>query len=498
MAEVGEITDTQTACPDILVGRFGQQDGFLGDELHVLKELGFGVEDGEAAADGAGVQLFPGEVVFQQVVGVAHEGEVEPLHGLGVGRGDIEGDVVPAAYDTAVFHGIAQIHKEVFPCGAIVVIIGIRSKIKILVEGPVVDDNLVEGDGLCDVVGGGQLPLGAVAAVVGSEGGAVEGNGGHLIGIGDPALQTHHVIGETDDEKGHAEREDAGGAPALAEDLEGLLDKHFGHQTADDPGKETAEGEEDLGGVKDGAEGVVEHIAAAEGGAEGEAELEDGFGPGEGDDVSCRLHVTGLVKPEGDKDHHHRHAAVDQNVLAAGEDAKLGVVCVIGGAPAQVVDELGEGGEPLHQGVGPENGVVAKDEEVHHHVQQGGDDVGQHIENAVEHGHGHQMAGEHAAEDGEGVEEKGGAALNEKPQYDVPAVQDACRRFGHKGEKGDEQVGHHEEGKAGEVVGEEEAFPLDGQGVHKPGGAVIEEVGEHGDGGDQTENGREGNAHITE
>lgn len=89
------------------------------------------------------------------------------------------------------------------------------------------------------------------------------------------------------------------------------------------------------------------------------------------------------------------------------------------------------------------------------------------------------MAGEHAAEHGEGVEKQVQAAGDHQPGKQAAEHQNAEGGFHHHRYQEDHYVGHNHKGQARQVVGQKQTLPPHGQRVQKGGRAAGIEVGEH-------------------
>ena len=120
---------------------------------------------------------------------------------------------------------------------------------------------------------------------------------------------------------------------------------------------------------------------------------------------------------------------------------------------------------------------------------------GQEVENAVEHGQGHDMAHKEGAEGGKGVEEQGKAHLGDEPLEQRPQHQGARHRLHRQGEQEHNPQGQHQEAEAGQVIGQVKPLPPDGQGVVELDAAAVIEVGEHGHGADNGPHRRQNQAH---
>lgn len=95
------------------------------------------------------------------------------------------------------------------------------------------------------------------------------------------------------------------------------------------------------------------------------------------------------------------------------------------------------------------------------------------------------MAGEHGTEDGKGVEEEAGGGLDQQPDGQRLQIQTVPHSLAGQGEAKDGGVGQQQEAEPGQIVGEKQSLPPQGQGVHHAGGAAGIQIAEHRHSGQQ-------------
>ena len=241
--------------------------------------------------------------------------------------------------------------------------------------------------------------------------------------------------------------------------------------------------------VRPAEEHCGEH-AQAQPGAEGHPVFEQGAHQGDSHHVAGGLRMAAAVDVQGYKGQRHTHGGVDGHRARGAEALPLFAAAK---QRQRVLQGVG-GGEVLHDLSGPGGPGVAVEELVEQAVQQGVDDVGQHVENTVEGGQGQDVAGEHGAEGGEGEEEQAHAALTQQPHQQgghrrAPVLHGQEGQLHHGRQYGGYQLGQQQEGQPRQVLGGEQGLPPGGQGVEPAGGAAVIQIAEHRH---SAENGKEG------
>ena len=158
--------------------------------------------------------------------------------------------------------------------------------------------------------------------------------------------------------------------------------------------------------------------------------------------------------------------------------------------PLEQMGELVDGSTPAGQ-VGPRQGAAAVTDEqnIHGAVQQEGHPDDQGVQDAVEGRQGQDVAGEHGAAGAEGEEKHTHHHLKDQPLEDLQRQEHPLKGSHAQGEKAHHQTGRGDKPEGGNVVGEQQALPPDGQGVDGLAGTAAHEVGEKGHGQKDAEEG---------
>ncbi len=235
----------------------------------------------------------------------------------------------------------------------------------------------------------------------------------------------------------------------------------------------------------------VQQPSAQNGGVGGAAVPEHRLHPAHGHHVPGALAAATAVHEPCQHHQHHAHGGVHGDepavfqrhggrhtglipLTAQSIRHPLGLVGAVG---RDLLHEVYHGAEPLHgAGIAAVNAEAeALGQQVHGEVRQHRQEVEQGVQ-----GRQHEDVAHNESAEGGQAEEENALACNTQNRHQHPhrlkaAVQEGYQHNQHTGDG----IGNGHHDQAGEQVGEEQALPPDGQGVHQPHAAGVVKVAPH-------------------
>ena len=312
----------------------------------------------------------------------------------------------------------------------------------------------------------------------------------HCRGVRHPGFHTGHIQTHADPQRQDHRRHKHGALPAAAQHPEGLAQQHLRAEEAHKAQCRHAHQRQrqrrrlDASFEKLAPDQVVEPLSHRQRRADAQAEPEHMPRPGHRHHVVRRFtaaHAVNCQRRTGQNQ-------ARQNVDAQRPKPRDGMIHIT----PQLLVPGARGLQPGHQLIGrrqpadPCGGaaaVIPVEEDASQHLHCLAQRHHDHIQRRVKYRHCQDLSGKHGAEHREGVEEQHLPRRADKPQADVAPLQHTGGALDGGGQKARHRKSAQKHDAAGQIVGEKQSLPPDGEAVHHAHAAGRAEIGKerHGE-----------------